>query len=110
MLVRSLTQASRRTSAATLRPLVFFTPNTSIAAFYSSAIRHEPSVPITSWTSRKRSQHEIQVKAEQTAEVVKPLEGDLQRIAKPLDSTVYDKLTPTLTRFTLPGKVAVVTG
>lgn len=109
MLVRSLTQTARRTTASSFRPLAFFTPNTT-AAFNSSATRREPSVPLVTWTDGKRSQHEILIKQEQAGEVVKPLEGDLQRTAKPLDGDVYAKLTPTLNKFTLPGKVAVVTG
>ena len=112
MLVRSLTQASRRATISSRRPIAFFTPNTYKAAYNSSASNHEPSssVSITSWSDRKRSQHEIQVKEEQTGEIVKPLQGDLQRTAKPLDGKVFERLTPTLTKFTLPGKVAVVTG
>lgn len=109
MLVRSLTQATRRTTAFSLRPPAFFTPNT-YAAFNSAAIRRGPSVPLVTWTDGKRNQHEILSKQEQTDEVVKPVEGDLQRTAEPLDCDVYEKLTPTLNKFTLPGKVAVVTG
>lgn len=106
MLVRSLTQAGRRNSiTASSRPLAFFTSNAPTAAFNSSSTRGESSVPITSWTSGQRSQHEIPVKAEQAGEVV-----NLHRTAKPLDWKVYDRLTPTLNKFTLPGKVAVVTG
>lgn len=113
MLVRSLSQATRRattSSPATAGRLAFFTPNTASAGFFSSARRQEPSVPIVSWSARKRSEHEIKVKNEQVGEVVKPLQGDLQRSAKPLDGKILKGLTPTLSKFTLDGKVAVVTG
>lgn len=135
MLVRPLTRtASRRSSTYShllrpISPVGFFTANTashpaiskSLAAtapFSSSATaplgssptRNEPSVPIISWSAHKRSEHEIQVREEQTGEVVKPLEGDLQRPARPLDAQAFEALSPTLSNFTLREKVAVVTG
>jgi len=41
---------------------------------------------------------------------VKPPGEDERRIAQPLHQNVYSQLTPTLRKFTLPNKVAVVTG
>lgn len=137
MLVRSLNQASRRTASTSsfsslLKPLPtigFFTPNISTTtfrpriankssltcsgprvAFSTSTARHEPSVPVVSWNARQRSEDEIQVEERPATAVVAPLEGDLQRTARPLNIAVLDKLTPTLSRFTLAGKVAIVTG
>lgn len=41
---------------------------------------------------------------------VNPPGGDLQKIAQPLNPNVYSQLTPTLAKFTLRDKVAVITG
>ena len=59
-----------------------------------------------------RNQQEIAVArvAAQASGPVTPPGGDLQRIAEPLNSSIYSQLTPTLSKFTLRNKVAVVTG
>ena len=41
---------------------------------------------------------------------VTPAGGDVEKPAVPLNPNLLPQLTPTLQRFTLPGKVAVVTG
>ena len=87
----------------------------------SSSHSHDPKnkteVPITSYTKPKANG--TNVAAERTVLMVdesdsaapKSIAGeDVTRKAVAFDRTVVSKMTPTMKRFTLEGKVAVVTG
>ena len=106
MLARSASKL-RQGSRCTSSPALFSLPN-SHATFNSSAIHHEPTVPVISYFKSKRLENEL---AASKSNGLSGIAGvDAQRIAVPLSSKAYTQLTPTLRKFTLPGKVAVVTG
>lgn len=82
-------------------------------AFLSnSVVRREPEtvnekhVHVTGYKDGERTQEDITVKNEP----VSPPGEDVQAKATPLDLNVIPQLTPTLKKFTLPGRIAVITG
>ena len=68
---------------------------------------NERHVPVTSWNAGARSQEMLNVT---NSAPVNPAGQDIEAKAIPLDPEVAAQLTPTMSKFTLPGKVAVVTG
>ena len=68
-----------------------------------------PAVPVINYKGGERTEGAIDIKTDLTGPVT-PFGDDEQKTAKPLDPNVYSQLTPTLHRFTLRNKVAVVTG
>ena len=85
-------------------------PTTIIQASLSTGIRQlNPLVSVVSHSDGERTQQGLEAKPEGTGPVMPP-GNDLQRTAKPLHASVYSQLSPTLHKFTLQDKVAVVTG
>ncbi|KAF2764734.1 NAD(P)-binding protein [Teratosphaeria nubilosa] len=97
--------AGRRTAIA--RP-TSFTPIVSRAGFQTSIKKQDPEVVAVSYKDGVRQEEHIEVSA--SSGPVAPPGQDVEVPAIPLTQEAYKHLTPTLSRFTLPGKVAVVTG
>lgn len=68
----------------------------------------ERHVPVSHWKDGQRSQAMLPVS--ESNEPVNPPGADEVVTAQPLKPAVMAQLTPTMAKFTLPGKVAVVTG
>jgi len=107
-IMRGAFKAANRTALAS-RPVVGFT---SLRTFTATSIRKdepakEDSIHVVHYEKGQRVDHDIEV--DDTKPVV-PAVGDVEIFAEPLKSRVYDTLTPTLKKFCLPGKVAVITG
>lgn len=68
----------------------------------------ERHVPVTHWEGGVAA-HEV-LNVSDKDQPVNPAQQDEEVVAKPLDPEVTAKLTPTMSKFTLHGKVAVVTG
>lgn len=67
------------------------------------------SVPVTKFPDGQRQVDYLNVPGEET-NPVNPPGSDVKKTAVTLDPTVIPRLTPTLKKFTLPEKVAIVTG
>lgn len=65
-------------------------------------------MPVTSFEGGKPAHEEIQVS--EASAPVNPPGMDSESVAQPLDPEVTARMTPTMSKFTLHGKVAVVTG
>lgn len=95
-------------SGRVTQPLIL-TPSITRANLHTTTRQHDLSVSMTSYRGGQREQRDIEVKTESAAPVT-PLGNDVQKAAMPLSPSVYSLLTPTLHKFTLPNKVAMVTG
>lgn len=104
MLARNALRLTQRA----IRPAAF-TPSISRAAFNSSSKTNDPEVPVISYHKGERTEEAVQYEANK-AGPVNPPGADAEKPAIPLKSEILSKLTPTLQRFTLQGKIAVVTG
>lgn len=109
MFARSVVRSAARVS-------IKQTPISNVTrASFSTAMRlqtppevvQERSVPVTSYKDGERTAENLSVS--NTGPVSSAI-VDEQAVARPLDPTVIPQLTPTMAKFTLPGKVAVVTG
>ncbi|EME49652.1 hypothetical protein DOTSEDRAFT_68433 [Dothistroma septosporum NZE10] len=87
-----------------------FAPLTARATFTSSSRTNVPEVPVVSYRSGERSEEQLRFEAAKNAGPVSSPVADVEKHAIPLKPEIQAKLTPTLQNFTLPGKVAVVTG
>jgi len=84
----------------------------SLRTLTSTAIRKdepskEDSIHVVHYEKGMRVDHDIEV--DETKPVI-PAVQDIEITAVPLKSRVFETLTPTLKKFCLPGKVAVITG
>lgn len=110
LFVRGAFKAANRTALASAsRPV---TGITSFRTFTKTAIRKdepakEDSIHVVSYEKGQRTEHDIEV---DDSKPVIPAVQDVEIKATPLKARVYDTLTPTLKKFCLPGKVAVITG
>lgn len=108
-------QVIRTASRASYKPATF-TPIASRATrtFTSSVARRDPEsvsekhINVTSYKDGARAQEVLPVSEKN--EPVAPPGQDIQAVAQPLNLDVIPQLTPTVQKFLLPGKVAVVTG
>ena len=106
---------ARTTIKTATRAGVSFRAATAVApfrTFKTSAIgkdeaNKEDSIHVVHYEKGQRREHDIEV--DETKPVI-PAVQDVEIRAIPLKSRVYETLTPTLQKFCLPGKVAVVTG
>jgi hypothetical protein len=64
---------------------------------------------VLSYRDGQRKEREVAANTE-TNGLVTPPGSDLQKIAQPVNPSIYSQLTPTLTKFMLLDKVAVITG
>lgn len=96
--------AGRRTA----RPTAIQTP-VFRAAFNNSSRNADPEVNVVGFAKGQRVDESIEVPATGKGPVAPP-GGDAKKIATPLNKNAYSHLTPTLAKFTCPGKVAVITG
>ncbi|TKX24803.1 NADP-dependent mannitol dehydrogenase-like protein 1 [Elsinoe australis] len=106
--------------APTVRPVAAaaatgFKVGATKVALSTSASRKTPPeviqerhVPVTHWEGGVAA-HEV-LNVSDKDQPVNPAQQDEEVVAKPLDPEVTAKLTPTMSKFTLHGKVAVVTG
>jgi hypothetical protein len=94
------------------RRILPFPVSISRASISSTVNNRDPGILDSSHGTGQRKQQEIAIArfAAQATSPVTPPGGDLQRTAEPLESSIYPKLTYTLSKFTLRDKVAVVTG
>lgn len=109
MMSRAARRAASRRAA---RPQFFsqvFAPAIARASFNSSAKVFDPEVPVVSYSKGERQQSTVQFEAG-AGGPVSPPGTDEVKVAMPLKSEIHKNLTPTLKKFTLAGKVAVVTG
>jgi hypothetical protein len=109
------TRTTRTTLKTATRVGVSFRSATAVAPFRSfntTAIRKdeankEDSIHVVGYEKGQRVETDIEV---DESKPVIPAVQDVEIKAVPLKSRVYETLTPTLKKFCLPGKVAVVTG
>lgn len=87
-----------------------FTKLAPRATFHASSIAKDPEVPVISYRKGERREEAIQYDGASNTGPVSPPGADIEKAAIPLNSEVAPHLTPTLQKFTLLGKVAVVTG
>jgi hypothetical protein len=110
LFVRGAFKAANRTALfSASRPV---TGITAFRTFTKTAIRKdepakEDSIHVVSYEKGQRVDLDIEV--DETKPVI-PAVQDVEIKATPLKARVYDTLTPTLKKFCLPGKVAVITG
>ncbi|PNS15074.1 hypothetical protein CAC42_2303 [Sphaceloma murrayae] len=109
MFARPALRSALRTAVRT--PLA----NASRASITTTARRQVPpeviqehSVPVTHWEGGVAA-HEV-LKVSDKSQPVNPPGMDEESVARPLDPALTAQLTPTMSKFTLHGKVAVVTG
>jgi len=67
-------------------------------------------VPVISYSAGNRTQSEIHVHPVPESDPVSPPGADTKKVAFGLNSDIIKQLTPTMKKFTLEGKVAVITG
>jgi len=67
-------------------------------------------VPVISYHAGERTESEVHVHPVQESEPVTPAGADTKKVAFGLNSDIIKQLTPTMKKFTLEGKVAVITG
>ncbi|KAK4507682.1 hypothetical protein PRZ48_001417 [Zasmidium cellare] len=103
-----LARTALRFTQRAVRPAAF-APLTSRAAFNSSSKSNDPEVPVISYHNGERTEEALKYEAQKSGPVTPP-GADAEKPAIPLKPEILSKLTPTLNRFTLPGKIAVVTG
>ncbi|KAK5109981.1 hypothetical protein LTR62_006348 [Meristemomyces frigidus] len=104
MFARSLAKAAAKPA---FRPAAV--TSVARATFTTSAKRFEPEVPVVSYGSGQRVEERLSVPHGQSGPV-NPPGGDQMKVAHPLGPNATQHLTPTLSKFTLSGKVAVITG
>lgn len=108
MFARNSFKVASRAGAG-LRPSTLAAP---LRSFKTTAIRKdepgEDHIPVVHYEKGQRVTEDIHV-PENSAPFI-PKEGDIESKAIPLKEAAYRQLTPTLKKFCLPGKVAVVTG
>lgn len=112
---QAIRQALRAAPRAAYRPATV-TPLASRAArtFTTSIVRRDPEsvnekhINVTSYKDGARAEEVLPVSEKN--EPVAPPGQDIQATAQPLNLDVIPQLTPTVVKFLLPGKVAVVTG
>lgn len=100
--------ALRAASRAVARPNNF-APAIGRATFKSSTKVNDPEVPVVSYSKGERVESTVQYEAG-SGGPVNPPGTDEVKVAIPLKPEGFKHLTPTLQKFTLAGKVAVVTG
>ena len=84
-------------------------PAASRARFSLKSRQNDASISVSSYRAGQQTTKEIEVKKDGNSPVLAASE-DEQRAAQPLNLNVFSQLTPTLHKFTLPNKVAVITG
>lgn len=67
-------------------------------------------VPVTNYSAGERTTFELPVQPVQESQPVTPPGTDTKKVAFGLNSEIIKQLTPTMKKFTLEGKVAVITG
>lgn len=119
MLARSI--ASRMVAGRTFSPFVSRTPafvrgfkdvaqkKFEAAAQRDTEVISAEKVPVITYKDGERQHAEIAVENPRS-EPVNPQIADVRKTASALDHSLLERLTPTMAKFTLPGKVAVVTG
>ncbi|KAM0723535.1 hypothetical protein Q7P37_000522 [Cladosporium fusiforme] len=108
MFARNTLKIASRAGAAS-RASTFAAP---LRTFKTTAIRKDPQddhIPVVHYEKGQRVTEDIHVQETNSAPFI-PEEGDIEAKAIPLKDAVFRQLTPTLKKFCLPGKVAVVTG
>ncbi|RMZ06959.1 hypothetical protein D0862_04423 [Hortaea werneckii] len=107
MLARSILRAAGRRGA--FRPAAIAAPIQQRATFTSGPRSNEPEIPVVHYENGRRVEENIEVPVGKSGPVAPP-GADEVTIAQPFNSDLLHHLTPTLAKFTLAGKVAVVTG
>jgi hypothetical protein len=109
LFVRSTLKTATR---AGLRTAAIVAPSAPIRKFTTTTVRKddaskEDSIHVVHYEKGQRVEHDIEV---DDTKPVMPTAQDVEIKAVPLQRRVFETLTPTLKKFCLPGKVAVVTG
>ena len=81
----------------------------SRANLSNTTIQKDSTIPVVSYRDGQRKEGEVGATTESNGPVTPP-GSDMQKTAQPLNPSIYSQLTPTLTKFTLRDKVAVITG
>lgn len=105
---RFVTKAARTVGGVRVGPAKRF-----IGTSVTRQMRHEKietdTVPVVEYSSGTESPHHTVVKVDQFKPVASPI-VDVAKKAFAMEPGLSQKLTPTLAKFTLEGKVALVTG
>jgi hypothetical protein len=81
----------------------------SRASLSTTTIQQYSTIPVVSYRDGQRKEGDVAANTEANGPVTPP-GSDLQKIAQPVNPSIYSQLTPTLTKFMLRDKVAVITG
>ena len=81
----------------------------SARTFTSKTAQQGPEIPVVSFAEGERKEESIKVN-ENATPVVNPEGVDVEAVTYRLDEEAANKLTPTMKKFLLFGKVAVITG
>ncbi|KAK4896926.1 Hsp70 chaperone [Elasticomyces elasticus] len=104
---------ARNLARTYIRPAVrpaFATTYAPRSGFNSFAKHSGPEVPVISYEGGCRHEEILSTPVSKSSGPVNPTGADEQKKAYPLSPSAFKYLTPTLSKFTLPGKVAVITG
>jgi hypothetical protein len=99
--------AIRVAARQTIRPTTKFAPVIS-RSFQHSSKKDDPEVNVIHYQQGQRQEEHLPVPP--TTGPVTPPGEDIDRPAQPFNHSILSQLTPTMAKFTLPGKVAIVTG
>lgn len=106
MLARSLLRSASRRA---FRPAIITLPIQQRATFKSASKHNDPEVPVVHYENGRRMEESLHVPAGPSGPVAGNGE-DVQAVASPFRNSVMEHITPTLAKFTLMNKVAIVTG
>jgi len=76
---------------------------------HADPLIRQDKVQVVGFADGERVQNELPVE-KAVSQPVSPPGADEQRRAVPLDRSIIPRLTPTMQKFAMPGKVAVITG
>ncbi|RMY85874.1 hypothetical protein D0861_06225 [Hortaea werneckii] len=107
MLARTILKAAGKRGA--FRPAAITATTLQRATFMTGPRSKEPEIPVVHYEDGRRVEENIEVPVGNSGPVTPPGADDVT-IAQPFNSDLLPRLTPTLAKFTLADKVAVVTG
>lgn len=105
---RTLTAGPKITPAAMLGKSTI--ASTTQAPFVATQLRAKAKIPMVTYEGGQRHEELLTPATANTVNPVNPPGQDDEKMAYALQSSISRHLTPTMSKFTLMGKVAVITG
>lgn len=110
MLSRQILNASRVASKRVIAPATQSSVRTFKTVQSQQNAEEIKAGKVLTVTYKDGVRQEVEIPVEQNSGPVAPPGADDKKAAIPLDKSILGQLNPTMSKFTLPGKVAVVTG